>query len=74
MAMLIRIEIQGDRKGVKPSGWLVLDHGKPNHFHKDDGLMSVMDVQKKYGAVVKETIRVGAVEYQRLMSKCGVSQ
>jgi hypothetical protein len=74
MAIIIRIEIQGDRRGVKPSGWLVLEYGQPNLFHRDDGLMSVAEVQKKYGGIVKETIRVGSTEYQRLLAKSGVRE
>lgn len=70
MAMLIRIECVRDRNGNAQAGWLVLEYGaNPNVFHVDDKSMTDNDIQKKYGGVIKATIRVGGVEYRRLKDK-----
>ena len=68
MAMMIRIEREGDREGRLPRGWLILEYGEANLFHPDDGSMSVKEVQHKYGAAEKAVIRVNLREWQRLLA------
>lgn len=71
MAMLIYLRHK-DRRQRDHGGWLVLEHGQPNRFLLDDGILDPKQVQKKLGGVVKCEISVTAGQWKSFLMRLGI--